>query len=62
MSFNETSIVEMLEHCRFYVEGVVLLPVSIIGILGMYLLWSFCSVLLNNVIIFFMKILVTNGK
>ena len=25
---------EMLDQCRFYVEGVALLPVSIIGIIG----------------------------
>ena len=31
---TDRSIEEMLAICRFYLEGVALLPVSIIGILG----------------------------
>ena len=31
---TDRSIEEMLAMCRFYLEGVALLPVSIIGILG----------------------------
>ena len=34
---TDRSIEEMLAMCRFYLEGVALLPVSIIGILGEYL-------------------------
>ena len=41
MSAEELSEAEtkryMLELCRFYLEGVALLPVSVIGILGMNL-------------------------
>ena len=36
---TDRSIEEMLAMCRFYLEGVALLPVSIIGILGEFIMY-----------------------